>query len=126
MRITGPREREADLNCTARHVGAIHRDQNAAVAVFHRFVPRRARVNDSEWALEPARDQAQILAEAALWIAGIGNADNKKVVALAGFISNRLRPGRGRTGDDVDLPRLVLVGTSLASRQSFGFFRVLF
>jgi hypothetical protein len=63
------------------------------VPVFYRFVPPRARINHSEWALEPAGDHGQILAEAAFWITGVGNPDNKKVVALTGFISDRLWPG---------------------------------
>ena len=111
---------EADLNRAARHVGAIHRDQNAAVPVFHRFVPPRACINHSERALEPARDQGQIFAETALRIAGIGNAHNKKVVPLAGFIGHGLRPFRGPAGDDVGLPRRLLVRLSFERGRCFG------
>src|SRR5271166_3054205 len=88
--------------------------------LLRQFVPRRARVDHSERAVESSRDQRQILAEAALRITGIGNANNKKVVALARFIGDRLWPARGLPSDDVHLPRLLLVRMSVERGRCFG------
>jgi len=80
------------------------------VPLSRRLVPRRACVNHHERAVELVRDQRQVLAEAALRIAGTGDANNKKVVALAGFIGDRLRPASGPRGDNLDVPGLLFVG----------------
>lgn len=108
MRIAGARQKQADFDGAARDFRAVHRNQDTAMPRRRRFARRSARVNHSERAFEPSRDQRQILAEATLRVAGIGNANNKEVVTFAGFIRDCFRPGRVLPGDNVDVLGLLL------------------
>ena len=51
---------------------------------------------------------------------GIGNADDKEVVAFAGFTGDGLGPGCVLPRDDVDRPRFLLVRMSFERGRRFG------
>src|SRR5262249_59169117 len=71
-------------------------------------------------AVKPGGDNRRLVANPAVRITAIGNANNKKVVTLAGFIGDRLRPARVPTGDDVGLTRLLVVRMSFERSRCFG------
>jgi hypothetical protein len=126
LRIGGARECEPDLNAATRYLRTAHRDQNPAVPPAGQNSSAVADIQHRDRTFNTLRERGQVLAEAASGIAGIGDANDEKVVALAHFASDSLGIERlVLASDDVDLcgPVLVCLGVERSSRLSRPFDR---
>src|SRR6202034_501972 len=120
IRAGSPRQSKPDFHATAGYLGAVHRDQNSAQPLRWTIF-MAMRVHDGERAVEAVGDAGDVLAESAVGIAGLGDADDQKVIALARLAGDRIGIVRFLLpGGDLDAAGLFLVRMRSERRRGLG------